>query len=272
MQELSLEQKRLWVDYQRSPNALTNYAQFCYKLSGKLNVARFEAAVSNVLSTCDLFRTQFEKLDERLSKRILSDVHPRLEICNLDDLCVEKQIEKILNPQIDFLAYPNYHIVLLEVSEEEFYFLASIPHILIDGFSANFLLGEVADYYNEDVSSVIKNQTILSDDVLEEKSLETSSYWRKKLKHTPSGLSFLQKNVKVQNVSEGSDRRYLVLNAKSLENLKNVARECGTTFFLAAFSVLSVVLYKYSHLKSFSVLYPVNTRNHKNRKAPGFFC
>jgi len=281
LSEISKNQYALWIDYQRHPNALTNYAQLCYQLSGPLSVLSFNQSVSQVLSSYEFFKTKFIKKGHRIHKQILHHKNPIPEFVtlkegeNLGKSDIKKSIsdimERVFSESIDFLSYPNYRIVLLQETESQHYFIVSVPHLLLDGFSANILLKKISTLYNNERSHFTLEKREQSDSHYSELETESCLYWKEKIQHSTSVLDFRQSPSEVKAEERRSNRQYLILEKEYLRALKKYAFESKSTVFLTLLSLVALLLYKFSHQEQFSLLYAVNLRKRDERQRLGFF-
>lgn len=275
--ELSNEQKRIWLDYQASPNAQTNYAQFCYRLVGDLDVERFKRAIIWIAEQNRSLRTVFSLVDGKPYKHF-SDIPPRLELLQFEQIqqalgysvSVDQYIEQFLSESIDMLSFPSYKLTLLQVASDVFYFAGSMPHALLDGFSASLLLKQITAFYNAHhlESSPNLNRVV---SVKPRQLEEEKRHWQERLSDSPVGISFYQKPLLNYRAESSTCRHYVTLSNHLSRGLNNTAKKSRSTIFLTLQTIFAVALYKYSQQKGFSLLYPVNTREPAQNGEIGFY-
>ena len=128
--------------------------QLCYRLGGKLNVAAFEQAWQQVVARHTILRTAFywEKLEKPLQvvyKQV--PVNIKLEDWEIEEGDWEQELEAWLAKDrqegFNLSQAPLMRWHLIRRGEDDYYFVWSKHHLILDGWSTALVLKEVVGIY-----------------------------------------------------------------------------------------------------------------------------
>nr|ADU90660.1 putative syringomycin synthetase [Collimonas sp. MPS11E8] len=156
---LSPEQQRLWLLQELDP-ASTDY-NICgaVRVSGALDLARLEAAITMVAAKHELLRSCFVKLDGEPRQVIHAPQAVRIETLALAVAAVsdndQDTIDAAVHQRIDLweahcfklASGPLFKVGFLPLAADDGYFLLNIHHIVADGRSISILFAEIGACY-----------------------------------------------------------------------------------------------------------------------------
>ena len=146
---LSLAQQRMWFLNRFEPGSAVNNIPVAIRLSGLLDVAALQAAVSDVVARHEVLRTVYPEVDgvgfqEILSvDRVVLDLSPVV----VSESGVVAAVSEFLSAGFDVAVEVPVRARLFAVSESEFVLAMVVHHISGDGFSMGPLTRDVMVAY-----------------------------------------------------------------------------------------------------------------------------
>jgi amino acid adenylation domain-containing protein len=230
--------------------------------SRRLNVAAFERAWSLALKKHTILRTAFvwEELDEPLQV-VFSEVGLPLERHDLRRLRPSEQeahldlfIQNARTREFNLKSPPLMRLALFRLSDDNYQFVWSHHHLLLDGWSRNLLLNEVNEFYQaldrgEEVRLDEEDKYRDYIDWLRQQDLtQAENYWRRAFHdfRTPTTLAVGDDNHTDISVGDARyEERQLKLPAKLTAGLRQMARRGQLTMNTLALGAWALLLSRY---------------------------
>jgi polyketide synthase PksJ len=274
---LTKGQESLWIQWILDPKSTSNNISLLYRLEGKLNIARFQETITSVISGTTFFKIGFIKKNHHgflyIKSKATINFHcldaKKLALINDDDEI--NYLHHLINQPFDLLSEINHRVILLKSNRENtYYFSLSMPHILVDGYSANSLLKQVSNIYNTNNSKEIniERSHLLSHHHEFEVTKNDEHYWISKLKNQ---TLFSWGELLNKNISKAGTRCYVFLDRDQILSFKKICYSSKSTIFLGLMTVFSFLLYAYYDTPEITILYPVNLRNKEQKEILGYF-
>jgi hypothetical protein len=151
---LSFSQQRLWLLDQLAPgNPFYNLAG-ALRLSGRLDVAALERALTEVVRRHEVLRTGFTSVEGRPALRIepaLGCALPGIDLRGLPSGAGQAEARRLAAEEarrpFDLGRPPLLRSALVRLGSDEHVLLITLHHIVSDGWSLNVLGGEMARLY-----------------------------------------------------------------------------------------------------------------------------
>ncbi|REH54898.1 amino acid adenylation domain-containing protein [Tenacibaculum gallaicum] len=146
-------QKRLWILSQFDKGSEAYNIPGVLKLEGTLNVDSLKKSIYNVIERHESLRTYFVNYDNGIYQKIKSYDEIKFEIdylCFQDYKSINDLIEKVSSNRFDLSKAPLLKLCLASVSEEEYYLIFNLHHIIGDGWSMEVFIKELTKFYNEE--------------------------------------------------------------------------------------------------------------------------
>ncbi|MGL4879465.1 MAG: condensation domain-containing protein, partial [Waterburya sp.] len=186
------------------PETAVYFIQLCYRLRGNLNVTAFEQAWQQVVARHTILRTGFywEKLEKPLQvvyKQIpvIIQYHDwRNEPGFEDDQKLAAWLAKDRKEGFNLAQVPVMRWHLIQRGEDDYYFVWSKHHLILDGWSTALVLKEVLEIYQ---SLCQEKSFALSDPLpygnyigwLQQQDLSNAQeFWQKNLQGVKNPTSF----------------------------------------------------------------------------------
>src|SRR5215213_1864805 len=289
---LSFAQQRLWFLHQLDPQNTAYNISVGVRLSGQLNVAALERALSEVIRRHEVLRTSFESSIDRQPVQVVREAQPiGLETIlineQLSDAEKEARVYEVLRREtqgpFDLTAGQMLKVRLLRLGPQEHVLLLLLHHIVSDAWSMAVLLKEVAALYPAFAAGqpspldelplqygdyAVWQREWLSGEVLE-RELE---YWRRQLAGAPAQLELpLDRERPATQTFRGAHHSFAAGSDVGTA-LKELGQQRGATLFMTLLAAFKVLLGFLS--KSDDIVIGTNVAN-RNRKETeeliGFF-
>ena len=276
---LSFAQQRLWfLDQLEESSAIYNMPT-ALRLKGSLNLSALQQAIATIVARHESLRTTFPSVNGQPLQTIAPSLRVDLPIVDLqtapeDEQSVEVQrliVEEAQRP-FDLAVGPLLRVSLLQLSENAYVLLATMHHIVSDGWSMGVLIQEIVTLYeafSKGEPSPLTDLAIQYADFarwqrqwLQGEVLETQlNYWKQQLAGAPPLLELPTDRPRppVQTFSGAVER--FELDADLTAQLKQLCQRTGTTLFMTLLAAFVVLLYRYSGQEDIVVGSPIANRN-----------
>jgi amino acid adenylation domain-containing protein len=276
---LSFAQQRLWFLDRLEPGSPAYNIPIAVRLLGALDPRAFQEALNAVISRHESLRTKFVLRKEGVPVQVIApELRMPLPFVDLSAggegaagevqrICVEESQQPF-----DLSRGPLLRALLLRLGGEEHVLVATMHHIVSDGWSMGVLVQEVSACYGAFVTGVavplpelpvqypdfaLWQREWLSGDLLEKQL----AYWRGQLQGLPDALSLPSDRPRPPRRSYAGAARPFGLEEPLAQGLRGLARECGGTLFIALLAGLQALLQRLTGEEDLAVGTPVANRN-----------
>ncbi|HEY0602194.1 MAG TPA: condensation domain-containing protein, partial [Herpetosiphonaceae bacterium] len=148
---LSFAQQRLWFLDQLDPGNATYNISIALRLVGALDVAAFERSYHTIVERHEALRTTFQVSADGEPVQIVAPFTalpvPVVDLHALAEPEREAEVQRRARQEarqgFDLAAGPLSRLVLLRLAENEHVLLATLHHIIADGWSSDVLVREL---------------------------------------------------------------------------------------------------------------------------------
>ncbi|NDI35232.1 non-ribosomal peptide synthetase [Chengkuizengella sediminis] len=265
MYPLSPAQKRLFLLQQIHKSSTAYHLTGALQLDGHINRQRLEETFHQLISRHETLRTSFPLVDGEPVQLIHENVDFKIEIYDL-----QSEVDQSLNEMVvafDLSNAPLLKVNLIKISNNKHLLFIDMHHIISDGTSIHILIQEFNQLYNgkslPQLNVQYKHFAEWQHDLTRKGVYENQKkYWLNQFKDEIPVLSLPTDFHRPQKQSFEGDKFKFELGEESLEKLKQVANETGSTLFMVLLSAYYVLLSKYSGQEDVVVGSPVVGRNH----------
>ncbi|MCP4701299.1 MAG: amino acid adenylation domain-containing protein, partial [Gammaproteobacteria bacterium] len=284
---LSFGQERMWFVEQLAPGNPAYNIPDAVRFTGSLKPAVLERVFQEILRRHEVLRTAFTMADGKTVQVIAADAALRLPITDLQRLPAGKQSAEVLRlareealRPFDLRKAPLLRVALLRLALEEYVLLATMHHIVSDGWSLGVFRREMTALYQAYASgapSPLPELPVQYADFTvrqrkSERRLETQrSYWIQQLaKLPPLNLPTDRTHPPVQSFRGA--RHAFKFSRRLTAALNELSRQSGASLFMTLLAGFAVLLSRYSNQDDVAIGSPIACRNHKEIEALiGFF-
>ncbi|HKO55866.1 MAG TPA: condensation domain-containing protein, partial [Thermoanaerobaculia bacterium] len=252
---LSFGQERLWVVEQLAPGSAAYNEAIVLFLDGALDVAALERAINEIVRRHESLRTSAPSEGGRPFQRIAPTLAVPLQRAEAtsDDEAL-RMASSAIAASFDLARGPLVRALLVAVTpkagEGQRHLLAiAVHHLLIDGWSINVVLGELARLYNGEQLPEPRLQyadyALWQREWLEGERMDRQvAYWREHLDGCPSTLDLPADHARppVQSF-EGSVVRHLI-PPDLYEAMEQFSRRENVTPFMTLFAAWTTLLHR----------------------------
>jgi amino acid adenylation domain-containing protein len=183
----------------------------------------------------------------------------------------------------DIETGPLYRLYLIKLSDSEYYFHATIHHLVFDGWSWNLFVNELATIYKnlshgtdpklEDIDFQYYDYALWqenNDNKLKEEA--SKKYWTEYLKGCSSKLDFPYDHARTDMATGFGGKEFIHFPKDLTTKLKEIGLKENTTLFPLLLSSLAILIQKYSGQNDFCLgMAAANRAQSKLEKIFGMF-
>ncbi len=278
---LSAGQRRLWVADRLRPGGTAYNLWLAFRLFGPLEIGCLEQAVLAVARRHEVLRTSFAAREPEPVQIVHRELRPGwalVDLSGLPDAVREEVLLRLGREQIarpfDLERGPLLRGVVLRLAAGEHAVLATIHHIVFDGWSAGLFLREVGALYTALLRGVPPRLPELpvqyGDFALwqrrsaGEEGLRTqAAYWREALHEAPRALRLpTDRSLEITHQPAGASVR-VSLEPELARALREFARRQGVTVFTVLAAGFGVLLGRLAEQDDILLGTPVSLRDRR---------
>jgi amino acid adenylation domain-containing protein len=288
--ELSLTQEQIWLDEQLTPGTAAYNIPIAAHLTGTLDSDALARTLTEIVRRHDVLRARFHPVAHRPTQIIADDPDVTFRTVDLTDVPADDRVERAkLACQADcrrpfsLLKGPLYRFTLYRLAPDEHVFLATLHHIVFDGWSIGIFLKELTGLYAAFAEGRpsplpalpvgycelgVKERQTLSAEAVE----RLVAFWRKHLAGIPPHLA-LPFDHPVRSGRHYRGGRFPVELSEELTiAVKTLSRAESVTVFMTVLSALAALLYRYTGQMDIVIGTPIaGRRSVKSRSLLGAF-
>ena len=307
---LSFAQQRLWfLNELEGPSATYNMPGGV-RMIGKLNIAAFEAALTEIVRRHEVLRTSFPLVNGQVEQQIHPPQPIKLPIVEAFKPS-EAEIERLASEEaqrpFDLAKGPLLRLTLLRLSEEEHVLLVTMHHIVSDGWSISIFIQELATLYKAQVPvtphmtgtlagtlpelPVTHHMTGTLAGILPELPIQYAdfaawqrnwlkgevlerqlNYWREQLADAPPLLELPTDRARPAVQTFRGGREYFLMSTELSQKLKELTIQSDGTLFMTLIAAFATLLARYSGQSNIVIGSPIaNRHHHETESLIGFF-
>jgi amino acid adenylation domain-containing protein len=294
----SFAQERLWFLDQLQPGSPFYNVPISLRLRGRLNVAALAAAWSEIARRHETLRTSFASAHGQPVQVVAPAAAVSIPLVDLATLGAvaeatvpgggrEAVLSELAHQEarqpFDLARPPLLRLRLIRMGAEDHALLATVHHIVSDGWSMGVLIREVAALYTafcESRPSPLPELAIQYADFAAwqrgwlqgERLDEELDFWRRQLDGAPQVIELPADHPRPPVAGFAGRHLRFTWPAELTSRARALARRTGTTFFMTLLAALEVQIHRYTGLGDFLVGSPVANRNRREvEDLIGFF-
>jgi amino acid adenylation domain-containing protein len=275
---LSAAQQRHWVLDQLEPGSPAQNVPVVLRLTGPLDVASLERALTLVAVRQAVLRTTFETVGGVPAQRVGPPVTIRVPVSEVTDAGLDSAIRRDADRPFDLTAAPPWRVALLRLAPEDHYLVLTLHHIICDGWSLSVLIDELAACHLGDPAelSELSGLPVQYADYARWQrdwlpDSDPTGYWTRQLGGVPD-LELPTDRPRPARPEHRSGEVEIVIDAATRTALESLAAGQGATLFTAVLGVFATVLGRYSGQSDFAVgTFHANRDDVATERLVGFF-
>ena len=275
---LSLAQQRMWFLNRFDTLSSANNIPVAIRLSGGLDVAALDAAVSDVVARHEILRTVYPEVDGVGFQEVLSADRVRLDLSPVavSESDVVGAVTEFLSTGFDVAVEVPVRARLFAVSESEFVLAMVVHHISGDGVSMGPLTRDVMVAYEARSRGEVpgwaplavqyadyalwQRETLGSEDDPSSLISRQIGFWESALAGLPDQLDLPADRPRPAVASNRGAKHAFVIGEIEHSSLKKIARESNSSLFMVVHAALAVLLARLSGTSDIAIGTPVAGR------------
>ncbi|MFJ9852283.1 non-ribosomal peptide synthase/polyketide synthase [Streptomyces sp. NPDC101150] len=247
---LSFAQRRLWFLHRMDGEAATYHIPLALRLTGTLDAAALDEALSDVVARHESLRTVFPEVDGVPCQRVLDPAaaRPRVRLTGVSEVELPERLTDFARRPFDLASDPPLRAELFEVAPREHVLLLVMHHIAGDGWSTGPLARDLAEAYAARCEGRAPSRPVLpvqyADYTLWQRDLlgdaadpesrfaEQLDYWKRQLSDLPELLQLPADRSRPPVARWHGGHVGLELNPELHADLVELARRTGTSLFM----------------------------------------
>lgn len=277
---LSYPQERVWTISQLTPDSSVDNVPVGFHISGAFNVKVFEQSLRALIQRNEVLRTHCMIQDQQATQSVRTSVEPWIQVINLFDLLETHRLERAIGQATEIAQTPFdlkqdllLRATVFYLGERDFVVLLVAHQLVTDGLSFRFLLQELAELYNANLTGVLPVLPEISAQYADfsiwqrqwfADSLFTPqlSYWKEKLQGAPSQLKLPISSIRQQSTHKGASESFK-FSAQKSDQFRQLCREQGVTVFMAFVALFQIILQRCSGQDDISIGTLISSRNRR---------
>ncbi len=276
--QISFSQRRFWFIHQYDNNDYFYNGAEAVKITGAVDVACLEKAITHLTMIHEILRTVFEMRNRVLYQRVLPVIKDYFTVISIKDIVREQNEEESISQFIkkeamrsfDFERGPLFHCTLLKTAPDRAIFVLVIHHIISDGWSVSIFIDSMMQAYHHFLNGEqelppppawqisefsVWQHNMFTDQVMEEQIL----FWKEQLKDWRQLL--LPYDFERPPVQSFRGKKYVCqYSGDIVANVYKTAQLLGVTPYIIYLSALNIVLAAYSAQEDVVIGVPVTNR------------
>ncbi|HEY0605659.1 MAG TPA: amino acid adenylation domain-containing protein, partial [Herpetosiphonaceae bacterium] len=275
-------QRRLWFLDQWEPGSSAYHLPVALRLAGALDTRALEASLNALTARHETLRTTFAHgADSQPVQQIHTPVAWPLPLVDLRALppavqpeTLKAEIAAFTRQPFDLTSGPLLRARLLRLhsadNHDQHLLLLNVHHIVVDGWSLDVLLRELAALYNAACAGQVAtlpplpiqyaDYALWQQQQLQGERLERLlDYWRQQLAGLQP-LALPTDHPRPSTSSTAGARLPVALDSSLVARLEQLSQQSGTTMFMLLLATLQVLLHRYSGQTDIAVGSPIANR------------
>ncbi|HHK4364328.1 TPA: pyoverdine non-ribosomal peptide synthetase/polyketide synthase PvdL, partial [Pseudomonas aeruginosa] len=275
---LSYSQQRMWFLWQLEPDSPAYNVGGLARLSGPLDVARFEAALQALVQRHETLRTTFPSVGGVPVQRVHSDGGLHMDwqdFSALDRDSRQQHLQTLADSEahrpFDLESGPLLRVCMVKMAEREHYLVVTLHHIVTEGWAMDIFareLGALYEAFLDDRESPLEPLPVqyLDYSVWQREWLESGErqrqldYWKAQLGNEHPLLELPGDRPRPPVQSHQGDLYRFDLSPELAERVRRFNAARGLTMFMTMTATLAALLYRYSGQQDLRIGAPVANR------------
>ena len=288
LMKASYNQRRMLYILETVDNASLYNMPFIFKIEGNLNKEAFIYSLKQVIERHEIFHTIYEKKDGEYYQKILNEYtfEPKFEDkrgTSAQDII--NDLKNSINYKFDLFNEIPIYSELVQESDDSYFWLINMHHIVADGSSLAIFNRDLSLYYSQYIKGntdfKIPELKIQYADFAEwensflssEKAKKQLDFWKTELQNVEGILNFpIDKERPSVQTFNGKVVEFQ-LDEELASMCKTYCRNNNLSLYMLLETIYAIELYRYSNNNDICVGSPVSNRGDENTKEMiGFFA
>jgi len=264
---LSFAQQRMWFLDQLEPGTARYHVPDAVRISGHLDLPRWERCLNQIVARHEILRTVFETVEGRPVQTVLPELRLEIPVTSVKTEAEALRLagEEIRRP-FDLGRGPLLRMRLLRLAPDDHILVVTMHHIISDGWSTGVLIREFAALYRDEslpplpvqyADFAVWQRQWLQGEVLERQL----AYWRAQLAGEIPVLNLPADRPRTPLGAHTGALLPVTIPAGLASRIRSLGEREGATLFMTLLAAFQVLLQRYSGQNDLTVGSPIAGRN-----------
>ena len=271
-------QEQLYYYEMMSKNTNLYCVPIVFRITQFIHVEYLKSALNKLTERHSVLRTTFEMNEESVIQRINNFKECAFTCVNISDLPdsekevrVKEIIQQEVNSGFSFDGEALFRSKLIKCSNEMYYLLLNIHHIIFDVVSESILLHDLSYFYQmQENASIPELETLgfnfaeyadsLNVQIMNGKLDKHKSYWLKELENEIPYLNIKSDFVKEKDKTFQGDTVQFILEKSISLQIKELCRQNHVTMHVFYLASLAAMIFRYTAAGKFAIWSPLSRR------------
>ncbi|MBR1230344.1 amino acid adenylation domain-containing protein [Bradyrhizobium sp. AUGA SZCCT0176] len=277
---LSHAQERLWFLWNMDPGGTAYTVASTVRLKGKLDHAALSRAIAEIVQRHEVLRTTFAAHEGRAEQVVHGSLSVAIRHKDLRSYPAHARAEHAaglgqseLAKPFDLVNGPLLRAALLQFADDEHELLLLAHHIVVDGWSLDVMLQELAGLYRSFIREGVGPPPVPMVQYADFASWQRDwlaggeadrqlAYWRSKLGDMHPVLALPHDRPRLAAQSHGGDTIGVTIDGALAARLREIAGKHRASVFMLLLAAYQGLLYRYTGQSDVRVGVPVAGRRH----------
>ncbi|NOQ27796.1 MAG: amino acid adenylation domain-containing protein [Bacteroidales bacterium] len=236
------------------------------EIKGKLDIEKLNDTFRKLIRKHEILHTSFHIIDDNIVQKIEEPQFKSFEYKEVSENMVLSIVKDAIKP-FNVNEYPFYRTMLLKIEENRHVLFFDMHHILTDGVSANIVVKDLVNIYEEKEIIPLKfqykdysewqNKLMNSEELINQEK-----YWLEKFNGDIPVLSMRSdfERPTERNISKANEIHFSI-DEKQLKKIKIIVANERSTLYSFLLTIYNILLHKYSGQNDIIIGSPVAGRS-----------
>ena len=271
---VSSAQRQLWILDQLDKGNVAYNMPGCYHIKGNLKVDSLNKALGQLISRHEILRTGFHMVAGQVQQKVHDVASIDISVELIENIAIEDLEAALLQSavhQFSLKQPPLLKVSCLATSENEYYLLFVIHHIVADAWSVEVMANELLENYQANLAGTDTTHPALAinykdyaqwqmDFLNSERANLHRDYWRAQFGQMPEVLSLPYDFMRPPQKTYDGHILTFEVDSTLTSGLEGFSKKQGSTLFASLLTAVNVFLYKYSNSTDIVIGVPFSGR------------
>ena len=285
---LSFTQQRLWFLDQLQPGSVVYHLPTIIRVNGRFDLAALEKTFTEIVRRHEILRTTFNTIDGQPQQIVAPPAPvplPVVDLSNRPGEVPEAEIRRLMHAEVrrpfDLSTGPLMRTLVIRLSDKEHIVIATMHHIISDGWSNMILVREITALYQQFTtgrpSGLVElplqygDYAIWERERMQGEELQSQlDYWRQHLDHLQGLALPLDRQRPAVQTFRGAKRT--VILPRAIDRLTELGQSEDATLFMVLLAAFALLLSRYTAQADITVGTVVANRRAELEPLIGFFA
>jgi amino acid adenylation domain-containing protein len=258
---LSFGQEGLWFINQVAPDMIAYNVPLLLHIHGAFHISALEESLNEIIRRHEILHTTFMQMGQQTIQVVDPVYHLSLPVTDLSRQPAEEQkrhFTQFIQQPFNLSQGPFFRAQLIKIQEDEHILCLNLHHIIIDGWSNEVLLHELAALYQARIRGIAAPLPALplqyADFVLwqrqhiqDETLADLLSYWQEQLHDALFPLPLPTDHARPAQPSYRGATYRFQLSPQQSQQLRLLSRQENCTLFMTLLAAVQMLLARYTN-------------------------